>query len=223
MATVKENILKVMSTIPVGVTLVAVSKFHPVESLREAYNVGQRVFGESRVQELVQKSQEMPSDTQWHFIGHLQTNKVRQLLSCNVALIHSVDSLKLLSTIDAEAKRAGKTVDVLLQIHVAREQTKFGFSIEELETLACSADLLLYNNVRVRGIMAMASNIDDDNEIRKEFRCVHETFERIKSTISNNSVFDIVSMGMSDDRNIAIQEGSTMVRVGTAIFGEREY
>ena len=201
----------------------AVSKFHPVEKLMQAYDAGQRLFGESRVQELAQKVGAMPSDVQWHFIGHLQTNKVRQLVP-HVHLIHSVDSLKLLQCINKEAARIDRVVDVLLQVHVAQEVEKFGFAIDELEALANEGQLAAMPNVRVVGLMAMATNTDDEAEIRKEFAEAHRAFEYLKQgCYRNNAEFCELSMGMSDDYHLAIAEGSTMVRIGTTIFGIREY
>ena len=208
---------------PANVRLVAVSKFHPVEKLMEAYSAGQRIFGESRVQELVQKAQEMPADVQWHFIGHLQTNKVRALLP-HVSLIHSVDSERLLDCIDKEAERIGRTVDVLLQIHVAQEEAKFGFTLQEITQLANSGKLTAMSHVRVVGVMAMATNTDDDAEIRREFAEAHHVFYTLKDgCFFGDEHFCELSMGMSDDYRLAIAEGSTMVRIGTTIFGAREY
>ena len=213
----------IASELPSGVKLVAVSKFHPVEKLMQAYDAGQRLFGESRVQELAQKVGAMPSDVQWHFIGHLQTNKVRQLVP-HVHLIHSVDSLKLLQCINKEAARIDRVVDVLLQVHVAQEVEKFGFAIDELEALANEGQLAAMPNVRVVGLMAMATNTDDEAEIRKEFAEAHRAFEYLKQgCYRNNAEFCELSMGMSDDYHLAIAEGSTMVRIGTTIFGIREY
>ena len=220
---ISESIKKIQSELPPGVKLVAVSKFHPVEKLMQAYDAGQRLFGESRVQELAQKVGAMPSDVQWHFIGHLQTNKVRQLVP-HVHLIHSVDSLKLLQCINKEAARIDRVVDVLLQVHVAQEVEKFGFAIDELEALANEGQLAAMPNVRVVGLMAMATNTDDEAEIRKEFAEAHRALEHLKQgCYRNNAEFCELSMGMSDDYHLAIAEGSTMVRIGTTIFGIREY
>ena len=220
---ISESIKKIQSELPPGVKLVAVSKFHPVEKLMQAYDAGQRLFGESRVQELAQKVGAMPSDVQWHFIGHLQTTKVRQLVP-HVHLIHSVDSLRLLQCINKEAARIDRVVDVLLQVHVAQEVEKFGFAIDELEALANEGQLAAMPNVRVVGLMAMATNTDDEAEIRKEFAEAHRAFEYLKQgCYRNNAEFCELSMGMSDDYHLAIAEGSTMVRIGTTIFGIREY
>ena len=220
---VASEIERFTDELPANVRLVAVSKFHPVEKLMEAYSAGQRIFGESRVQELVQKAQEMPADVQWHFIGHLQTNKVRALLP-HVSLIHSVDSERLLDCIDKEAERIGRTVDVLLQIHVAQEEAKFGFKLQEITQLANSGKLTAMSHVRVVGVMAMATNTDDDAEIRREFAEAHHVFYTLKDgCFFGDEHFCELSMGMSDDYRLAIAEGSTMVRIGTTIFGAREY
>ena len=220
---VASEIERFTDELPANVRLVAVSKFHPVEKLMEAYSAGQRIFGESRVQELVQKAQEMPADVQWHFIGHLQTNKVRALLP-HVSLIHSVDSERLLDCIDKEAERIGRTVDVLLQIHVAQEEAKFGFTLQEITQLADSGKLTAMSHVRVVGVMAMATNTDDDAEIRREFAEAHHVFYTLKDgCFFGDEHFCELSMGMSDDYRLAIAEGSTMVRIGTTIFGAREY
>ncbi len=220
---VASEIIRFTDELPANVRLVAVSKFHPVEKLMEAYSAGQRIFGESRVQELVQKAQEMPADVQWHFIGHLQTNKVRALLP-HVSLIHSVDSERLLDCIDKEAERIGRTVDVLLQIHVAQEEAKFGFTLQEITQLANSGKLTAMSHVRVVGVMAMATNTDDDAEIRREFAEAHHVFYTLKDgCFFGDEHFCELSMGMSDDYRLATAEGSTMVRIGTTIFGAREY
>lgn len=220
---VASEIIRFTDELPANVRLVAVSKFHPVEKLMEAYSAGQRIFGESRVQELVQKAQEMPADVQWHFIGHLQTNKVRALLP-HVSLIHSVDSERLLDCIDKEAERIGRTVDVLLQIHVAQEEAKFGFTLQEITQLANSGKLTAMSHVRVVGVMAMATNTDDDAEIRREFAEAHHVFYTLKDgCFFGDEHFCELSMGMSEDYRLAIAEGSTMVRIGTTIFGAREY
>lgn len=220
---VKNQLHAVKDELPDGVELVAISKYHPAEAIAAAYEEGQRIFGESHEQELSRKHATLPQDIEWHFIGHLQTNKVRQLLP-NVSMIHSVDSLKLLQCINKEAARIGKIVNVLLQVHVAQEQEKFGFSVDELEQIASGTDDLAMSNVRICGLMAMATNTDDEAEIRSEFARAHAVFEHLKhGAFSGNSSFCELSMGMSDDYPIAVDEGSTMVRIGTTIFGEREY
>lgn len=220
---VSENLRELRALIPDGVELVAVSKFHPVEALLEAYGAGQRVFGESRANELCDKAKVMPEDVQWHFIGHLQTNKVRQILP-HVSLIHSVDSARLLSLINSEAARIGRCVSVLLQVHVAREETKYGFAPDELIALVTPQLLAGLTNVEIAGVMGMASNVDDDERVRDDFRRIRHTFDTLKAgVLSHSDAFRIVSMGMSHDWPVAVSEGADMIRVGTTIFGEREY
>ena len=220
---VKDRLQHLCGSVPEGVDLVAVSKFHPVDALREAYDAGQRIFGESRANELCDKSKVMPDDVQWHFIGHLQTNKVRQILP-HVSLIHSVDSERLLRLIDSEASRLGRKVSVLLQLHVAREETKYGFTPEELLSLITPELLAVLTSVDIAGVMGMASNVDDDERIRADFRSIRAAFDTLKAGVmSDRPSFRIVSMGMSHDWRMAVEEGANMIRVGTTIFGEREY
>ena len=220
---VKDRLQHLCGSVPEGVDLVAVSKFHPVDALREAYDAGQRIFGESRANELCDKSKVMPDDVQWHFIGHLQTNKVRQILP-HVSLIHSVDSERLLRLIDSEASRLGRRVSVLLQLHVAREETKYGFTPEELLSLITPGLLAALTSVDIAGVMGMASNVDDDERIRADFRSIRAAFDTLKADVmSDRPSFRIVSMGMSHDWRMAVEEGANMIRVGTTIFGEREY
>ena len=220
---ISSNIMRLRSALPEGVELVAVSKFHPAEALREAYGAGQRVFGESRAQELAAKVPLLPADVQWHFIGHLQTNKVRSVVP-HVALIHSIDSERLLRAVDAEARRTGRRVDVLLQVHVALEETKTGFSPGELNALVTPVLVRELEGVRIRGVMGMASNVDDDTRVRADFHAIAGCFDRLKSTVfASDTEFSILSMGMSHDWQLAVAEGSNMVRIGTDIFGEREY
>lgn len=220
---VSENLRQLRESIPSGVELVAVSKFHPVEALLEAYETGQRVFGESRANELCDKAKVMPADVRWHFIGHLQTNKVRQILP-HVSLIHSVDSARLLSLINSEAARIGRRVAVLLQVHVAREETKYGFAPDELLELVTPQLVADVANVEIVGVMGMASNVDDEQRIREDFRLIRHTFDTLKKgPMSQCDSFTVVSMGMSHDWPIAVSEGADMIRVGTTIFGEREY
>lgn len=220
---VTENLQRLRATLPAGVVLVAVSKFHPVEALAEAYEAGQRVFGESRALELEAKAGELPGDIEWHFIGHLQTNKVKKVVAA-ASMIHSVDSDRLLRAIDVEARKAGRCPGVLLQLHVAREETKFGFTPSELLEFVTPQLVASLEGVEFRGVMGMASNVDDEERIRADFREIRRVFDRLKETVFASSPrFDTVSMGMSHDWPVAVQEGSTMVRVGTSIFGEREY
>lgn len=220
---VKERLLAIKSELPQGVELVAVSKFHPVETVMEAYDAGQRIFGESRAQELVVKVGQVPDDVRWHFIGHLQTNKVRQVVSC-AHVIESVDSVRLLRLIDKEAVRAGRAIDVLLQLHVAKEQAKTGFAVEELLTALSLGEMDGLEAVRIRGLMAMATLTDDEAQIDHEFALVKSTFDLVKEEFfAENGQFDQISMGMTDDWHIAVRHGSTLVRIGTAIFGQRQY
>lgn len=223
MTDIARNINKIKAELPEGVKLVAVSKYHPVEQLREAYATGQRLFGESHAQELTAKAPLMPADVEWHFIGHLQRNKVRAIIPI-VSLIHSADSIRLLDTIEKEAKRAERVIDVLLQLHVAKEEAKSGFTISELLSLARSGAFNKYENVRFCGLMAMATFTDDQNLIKEEFASVGDTFRKlIDEKIFSPVTFTEISMGMSDDWHIAVKEGATMVRIGTEIFGPRQY
>ena len=208
--------------------MICVSKFHPNEAIIEAYQAGERDFGESRVQELLPKYEALPKDIRWHFIGHLQTNKVKQIVPF-VHLIHSVDSLRLLECINREAEKIGRKVRVLLEVHVAKEETKSGFTPEEL--LSLDLPLSSLNHVEICGLMGMATNTDDEQEIRRCFQAIRQLADTCLSryhadTTSTGYTEDterIISMGMSDDYLLAIQEGSTMVRIGSSIFGERHY
>lgn len=220
---VAENLKIIREEIPAGVELVAVSKFHPVEALREAYDAGQRCFGESRVQELVAKEKELPSDIRWHFIGHLQTNKVKQLIG-KTSLIESVDSEKLLRLIDKESEKAGVVTNVLMQVHVAREETKFGFYPEELLQFFERRGYETLTNTHICGVMGMASNTDDVERVKADFKAIAEIYRRIADDESLElRGFDKLSMGMSSDWPLAVEEGANIIRIGTAIFGEREY
>ena len=214
---IANNIRLLRAHIPANVTLVCVSKFQPVEAIREAYELGERHFGESRVQELKVKVSQLPADIHWHFIGHLQTNKVRDLLKLRPYLIQSVDSEHLLRAINDEAAKLGIVQDILLEVHVAKEETKSGFTPEEISNIQSSISNYHFPHVNVKGLMCMATNTDDEAEIR---RC----FQAIKSLPSTlNSPLSTLSMGMSDDYPIAIECGSNMVRIGSSIFGERPY
>lgn len=208
--------------LPEGVSLCAVSKFHPASAVKEAYDAGQRIFGESRVQELLVKAPALPDDIHWHFIGHLQTNKVRQIVGL-VSMIESVDSERLLELIDNESVRAGVVTNVLMQLHVAKEETKFGFYPEELVDYFASRRFEHLKGVRICGVMGMASNTDDMERVKADFRQIADTRKRILSLVPDLSGFDVVSMGMSGDWQEAVAEGSTLVRIGTSIFGERQY
>lgn len=211
---------KIRATLPQGVSLVAVSKFHPAEAVLEAYAAGQRLFGESRAQELTAKAATLPADIRWHFIGHLQTNKVKPVVAA-ASLIESIDSERLLMAVDREAERQGKRMDVLLQVHVAREETKFGFSPEELLDLIRRRVFENLKAVHICGLMAMASNTDDTDRVRDDFMKVAALRDEVMRIAPDLRGFDILSMGMSHDYMTAIECGSNMVRVGTAIFGER--
>lgn len=223
MSTITENLNRYRASLPQGVELCAVSKFHPEASILEAYNVGQRVFGESRVQELVPKSQNLPKDIEWHFIGHLQTNKVKYIVPF-ISLIHSGDSIKLLKEINSCAKKEGRVIDVLLQLHVAQEETKSGFLPSELYDYMATEEWRELKNIQLRGVMGMATFTDDESLIESEFRQIRKAFDDIKQQyFPEDDKFSYCSMGMSDDYPLAIECGSNIVRVGTGIFGERIY
>lgn len=207
---------------PDGVRLVAVSKFHPVEKLTAAYEAGQRRFGESRVQELLAKEPQMPADVEWHFIGHLQTNKVKQLVG-KASLIESIDSERLLDIVDRESRKAGVTTRVLMQVHVAREETKFGFWPEELLDYFRARKFENLTNTHICGVMGMASNTDDEQRVSEDFAAIAKVYGDILELCPDLRGFDTLSMGMSGDWPLAVEQGSNMVRIGTAIFGEREY
>jgi pyridoxal phosphate enzyme (YggS family) len=217
------NIRALGSALPEGVVLVAVSKFHPVEALREAYDAGQRIFGESRANEMASKAAALPDDIEWHFIGHLQTNKVRTVVP-HASLIHSIDSPRLLDAVDAEAVREGRRIKVLMQLHVAKEETKFGFTPDELTEYLTPGRVEALRATDIVGVMGMASNVDDEERIRRDFRDIRATFDTLKAGVfAGKPEFSIISMGMSHDWPIAVAEGANMVRIGTTIFGEREY
>ena len=219
---IKNNIAKYQQNLPAGATLVAVSKTQPVERIREAYEAGQRVFGENKAQELQLKHEALPKDIQWHMIGHLQTNKVKYIAPF-VHLIHSVDSLKLLQEINKQALKVSRIIPCLLQLHIAEEETKFGFSQEEVINLINSADFKQLKNIKISGLMGMATFTNNSDQVRKEFRSLKHFFDRLNGTPLPPTVeVNVLSMGMSGDFEIALQEGSTMIRVGTAIFGERQ-
>ena len=220
---ISSEIERLNKELPSTVKLVAVSKFNPSEAIMEAYQAGQRIFGESRPQELVQKVQELPSDIQWHFIGHLQTNKLKMVLPY-AALIHSVDSERLLMEINKYAVKNGLKVKCLLELFVAQEETKQGFSKEELLQLMDKLQQEPLEGVEICGLMGMASFVDDEQQIRGEFAALKQTFDQIREKyISTHPNFNELSMGMSGDYKIAVEMGSTMVRIGTTIFGARNY
>ena len=220
---ISEEIKRLHEELPAGVGLVAVSKFHPAEAVKEAYDAGQRCFGESRVQELLAKIPQLPSDIRCHFIGHLQTNKVRQLVG-KVAMIESVDTERLLELIDRESERAGVVSRVLMQVHVAREETKFGFYPEELLEYFRLRKFEQLHAVHICGVMGMASNTDDRARVAKDFADIAAVYRAIRDDESLGlRGFDTLSMGMSGDWPLAVEHGSNLVRVGTAIFGPRQY
>lgn len=212
------KIKELHASLPQGVTLVAVSKFHPVEALKEAYEAGQRIFGESRVQELVAKHDALPKDIEWQMIGHLQTNKVRQIVPF-VSLIQSVDSARLAECINREAERIGRVVDILLEIHITKEESKTGWAYPELVTFLQGGGFKSLKNIRVRGVMGMATNTDDNEVIRADFERLVQHKREIAEYFDEE--FNTISMGMSDDYELAIECGSTMVRIGSSIFGSR--
>ena len=221
---IQQNIADILSRLPQGVRLVAVSKLKPNEDILEAYGVGQRLFGENYATELRDKAAALPTDIQWHFIGHLQGKQLKYYIPF-VSLIHGVDSLDHLAEVDRAAAKVGRTVDVLLQLHVAQEETKFGFSPDELTALADgSATLVSLHNTRVCGLMAMASNTPDTARVRDDFRRASRLFEQLQSgPFTSHPEFCELSMGMSHDWPIAVDEGSTLVRLGSSIFGPRDY
>ena len=220
---IAQNLQCITAQLPQGVRLVAVSKFHPVDKVMEAYNAGQRIFGENRAQELAAKAPQMPTDIEWHFIGHLQKNKVRMIMPW-ASTIQSIDSIQLLQLVNKEAARIDHNVNVLLQLHVAKEQTKSGFSIDEALKAAEEGAFNNLSNVTICGVMAMATFTDDMNQVASEFELVHNTFLTLRDKhFAGNPAFKEISMGMSDDWPVAVKHGATLVRIGTDIFGAREY
>lgn len=220
---VRHNLNAIIDSLPEGVKLVAVSKYHPNEYIEEAYSEGQRIFGESHEQELSKKQKTLPEDIQWHFIGHLQTNKVKYIAPY-ISMIEAVDSLKLLKEINKQGAKCGRVIDVLLELHVAKEVTKYGLSLDDCRRLLAEGEWKEMSNVRICGLMTMASFVDDENQIREEFTLANNFFNEMKLLYFNDcDYFKERSWGMSDDYHIAVQCGSTMVRVGTTIFGPRVY
>ena len=217
---IAERINRISATLPQGVTLIAVSKYHPVEAIEAAYAAGQRHFGESKAQDLVKKHESLPRDICWHFIGHLQSNKIKYIAPF-IHLIHSIDSLRLLQEVNKQGAKVGRKIPCLLQIHIAQEDTKFGFTVQECIDMLAAGEWRALENVEIRGLMCMASNTDDEEQIRSEFAAVKIAFDTIKERFfANSEEFSILSAGMSDDYPIAIEEGSNHVRVGSAIFAE---
>lgn len=223
MSEITRNLKQVLANLPEGVRLVAVSKFHPLEMLREAYVAGQRVFGENHVQELQQKAGQMPKDVEWHLIGHLQTNKVKYIVPY-ISMIESVDSLKLLQEINKQAAKCSRVVNVLLELHIAEEETKYGLTFDACRELLASGEWRELKNVKICGLMMMASFVDDEQQIRSEMLSAADFFDEVKAQyFADDDAFCERSWGMSHDYPIAVECRSTMVRVGTTIFGERVY
>ena len=221
--TIAEQIKNITSSLPTTTRLIAVSKTKPVEDIQEAYNAGQRVFGEHKALEMRDKHEALPKDIEWHFIGHLQTNKIKYIIPY-VSLIHSIDSLNLLKEVNKEATKKGRKVDCLLQFHIAQEDTKFGLSYEEAEQLLSSTEYKQMENIRIVGVMGMATFTDNNTQVSAEFGSLRTIFDRLKKEyFSAEESFCELSMGMSDDYHLAIEQGSTLVRVGSAIFGKRNY
>lgn len=220
---VAENLKQVLAGLPSGVRLVAVSKFHPNEAIEEAYSAGQRIFGESKVQEMTAKYEALPKDIEWHYIGHLQTNKIKYMVPY-VAMIHGIDSYKLLVEVSKQAAKAGRTIKCLLQIHIAQEETKFGFSANECHEMLATGEWKKLVNIEICGLMGMASNTDNIEQIDREFCSLNRLFSELKSQwFYDSDAFCELSMGMSHDYQQAIVEGSTLVRIGSKIFGDRIY
>lgn len=222
MNNINKNLSKVLSSIPTSVKLIAVSKTKPADLIQEAYNAGHRAFGENKVQELREKSPILPDDIEWHMIGHLQTNKVKYIAPY-VYMIHAVESFKLLKEINKRAKNNDRTIKVLLQIYIAKEESKFGFSSEEVIELLDDPEFKELENIEVSGLMGMATNTSDKEVIRSEFKELKGLFDQLQRDYFDDDYFNVLSMGMSSDHQIAIEEGSTMIRIGTSIFGARDY
>lgn len=217
---IAERIKAMSAALPEGVTLIAVSKYHPAEAIKAAYDAGHREFGESKAQDLVIKHQELPDDIRWHFIGHLQSNKIKYIAPF-IHLIHSIDTFRLLQEVDKQGAKTGRRIPCLLQIHIAQEETKFGFTPQECITMLEESQWQSLQNVEIRGLMCMASNTDDKEQIASEFSAVQQLFNRIKERFfAGNDRFSILSAGMSDDYPIAIGHGSTHIRIGSGIFIE---
>lgn len=221
---IQTTIKEIRNQLPHQVRLVAVSKFHPIQAIEEAYAAGQRIFGESKVQEMDEKHAALPSDIEWHFIGHLQTNKVKYIVPY-VSMIHAVDSYKLLAEINKQAAKCGRTIPCLLEIHIAQEDSKFGFTFQECRDMLKAGEWQSLTHVDICGVMGMATNTDNEAQVYHEFETIYHFFEELKSTYfkAASSSFKEVSMGMSHDYPLAIRAGSTLVRIGSKIFGERNY
>lgn len=220
---IKDNLLKIKNSLPAQVKLIAVSKTYPASAAEEAYKAGQRIFGENKVQEMSEKHELLPKDIEWHLIGHLQSNKVKYMAPF-VAMIHSVDSLKLLQEINKQAQKNNRIIKCLLQIYIASEETKFGLDKDECKALLNSAEFKAMNNIEIVGLMGMATNTDDNEQIKTEFASLQTLFNEIKNEYNHKNIqLSELSMGMSSDYKIAIEQGSTMIRVGSSIFGARQY
>jgi pyridoxal phosphate enzyme (YggS family) len=218
---IEKNIAKIKQTLPEGVKLVAVSKKKSSEIIMQAYNSGHKIFGENKAQELIQKQEELPNDIEWHFIGHLQTNKAKYLTPF-VSMIHGIDSLKILKTVNKEAQKNNRIISCLLQFHIAEESTKFGLSEEEAHEILDSPEYKTLRNVSIVGVMGMATFTDNEEQVRNEFRFLKKIFDKLKKEyFPRKKGFKEISMGMSDDYAIAVEEGSTIVRIGSNIFGSR--
>jgi len=220
---IKENLNRIKATLPAGVRLVAVSKTHPVEMLQEAYDAGQRIFGENKVQEMTAKSQVLPTDIEWHFIGHVQSNKIK-MMAPFVSVIQGVDTYDKLAEIDRQAARFGRHITCYLQLHIASEETKFGFTPDECTAMLEQGDWKSLANITIGGVMGMATNTDDESQVRREFGRLKENFDTYKHKyFAGRDDFNTISAGMSGDYKLAIESGSNMVRIGSSIFGERNY
>ncbi|WP_109830382.1 YggS family pyridoxal phosphate-dependent enzyme [Reichenbachiella versicolor] len=220
---IEKNLASILSSIPENVQLVAVSKTKPNEVLKKAYDAGQRIFGENKVQELVSKHESLPKDIEWHYIGHLQRNKVKYIAPF-VSLIHAVDSDRLLKEINKEGKKNDRVIDCLIQVHIAQEETKFGLTTEELSTIFDIEILNTLSNVRIVGLMGMATNTSDKDQVAKEFSSLKAIYDQYQNSLSHSQLdLKTLSMGMSGDYQIAIKNGSNMIRVGSSIFGARNY
>ena len=220
---IKENLNRIKATLPAGVRLVAVSKTHPAEMLREAYDAGQRIFGENKVQEMTAKSQVLPTDIEWHFIGHVQSNKIK-MMAPYVSVIQGVDNFDKLAEIDRQAARFNRHITCLLQLHIATEETKFGFSADECTAMLDEGKWKELKNITIGGVMGMASNTYDEAQVRGEFNRLKQLFDTYKEKYFHDSPeFNTISAGMSGDYELAIEEGSNMVRIGSSIFGARDY
>lgn len=219
---IKNNLKNIKSVLPEHVTLVAVSKTKPVNDLMEAYNAGQRIFGENKIQEMAEKYEEMPKDIEWHMIGHVQRNKVKYMAGF-VSLIHGVDNFKLLKEINKQAKKSERVINCLFQIKIASEDSKFGMTLEDASNIIQSKDFAELENIKITGVMGMATFTDNQSQIENEFKQLKSTFETLKVLNTNNCKLETISMGMSSDYPLAIDCGSTMIRVGSSIFGHRSY